>query len=89
MSAHDVPPAGMPRIVPHLVYDDVDAAVEWLTRAFGFVERPQFRHTEADGSTSRTQLDVVDSVITVGHPSAHGDSPHVKVSSTFATPIAR
>ena len=28
-------------VVPVLVYDDVRAAVEWLTRVFGFVERVQ------------------------------------------------
>jgi uncharacterized glyoxalase superfamily protein PhnB len=81
MSEHHVPPAGMPRILPHLVYDDVDTAVAWLTGAFGFAERTQFRHTEDDGRTSRTQLDVVDSVITVGLPSVHGDSPRGGVSS--------
>jgi PhnB protein len=81
MTAHTVPPAGLPRVLPHLVYDDVDAAVAWLTRAFGFSERTEYRHTEADGGTSRTQLDVVDSVVTVGLPSVHGDSPSAGVSS--------
>jgi uncharacterized glyoxalase superfamily protein PhnB len=81
MNDHRIPPAGMPRVLPHLVYDDVDAAVTWLTNAFGFSERTRFRHTEDDGSTSRTQLDVVDSAITVGRPSVHGDSPSAGVSS--------
>lgn len=26
------------RLLPHLVYEDVSAAVDWLSRAFGFVE---------------------------------------------------
>jgi uncharacterized glyoxalase superfamily protein PhnB len=68
------PPMGMPRVLAHLVYERPGAAVEWLERVFGFRERTFARHIEADGSTSRTQLDVVDSVITVGLPSVHGDS---------------
>jgi PhnB protein len=81
MTTHTVPPSGLPRVLPHLVYDDVDAAVTWLADAFGFSERTQYRHSEPDGSTSRTQLDVVDSVITVGRPSVHGASPATGVSS--------
>src|SRR3954452_678104 len=75
------PPAGVPRILPHLIYDDVDAAIEWLSTAFGFCERAQYRHAESDGRVSRTQMDVVDSVITIGLPSVHGESPSIGVSS--------
>ena len=32
-------PAGWPRIVPAVFYDDAAAAIDWLTRAFGFVVR--------------------------------------------------
>jgi uncharacterized glyoxalase superfamily protein PhnB len=74
-------PPGIPRILPHVVYDDVGAAVRFLTEAFGFAERERYRHTEPDGTVSRTQLDVVDSVITVGRPSVHGQSPSGGVSS--------
>jgi uncharacterized glyoxalase superfamily protein PhnB len=75
------PPAGLPRIVAHLIYEDVAAAVAWLTGAFGFEERAFARHTLEDGSIGRTQLQVLDSVITVGAPSVHGDSPRRGVSS--------
>jgi uncharacterized glyoxalase superfamily protein PhnB len=34
-----------PRVVPSLAYDDVPAAIEWLTRAFGFKERVEARLT--------------------------------------------
>jgi uncharacterized glyoxalase superfamily protein PhnB len=30
------PPQDMPRITPHLFYDDVAAALDWLVKAFGF-----------------------------------------------------
>ncbi len=75
------PPAGLPRILPHLIYDDVAAAVDLLTDWFGFRERTWARHTAADGTVERTQMQVVDSVITVGTPSIHGDSPRDGVSS--------
>ena len=74
------PPDGLPRILAHLVYDDVGAAIEWLTRAFGFRERTQFRHVDG-GRVTRTQMDVVDSVITLGEPSVHAGSPQLGVSS--------
>ena len=60
------PPDGLPRVVAHLIYADVDAAVEWLYRVFGFEERVFARHLGEDGRIGRTQLQVEDSVITVG-----------------------
>jgi uncharacterized glyoxalase superfamily protein PhnB len=75
------PPEGFPRIVAHLIYDDAGAAAEWLCRVFGFSERMWARHVHADGSIGRTQLQVRDSVITIGPPSVHGVSPRQGVSS--------
>jgi uncharacterized glyoxalase superfamily protein PhnB len=75
------PPLGMPRVVAHLVYEDVSAAVEWLARVFGFTERVAARHTDGSGVVGRTHLQVADSVITLGLPSVHGDTPRVGVSS--------
>jgi uncharacterized glyoxalase superfamily protein PhnB len=71
----------MPRVLAHLAYEDVGRAVEWLTRCFGFRERTFVRHAQADGRVSRTQMDVVDSVITLGEPSVHAGSPRQGVSS--------
>ena|SRR5690242_3799697 len=76
----DNPPAGWPRIVAHLIYEDLDHAVSWLCQAFGFEERAWARHL-TDGRLSRTQLQVFDSVITLGWPSVHGQSPRQGVSS--------
>ncbi len=75
------PPVGFPRILPHLIYEDVGAAVEMLTAMFGFQERTAARHTSTDGTIARTQLQIADSIITVGTPSIHGDSPRRGVSS--------
>jgi uncharacterized glyoxalase superfamily protein PhnB len=74
-------PAGWPRVVPHLIYDDPGAAVAWLTRAFAFRERTDRRHTSAEGSTERAQMDVFDSIVTLGLPSVHGESPSRGVSA--------
>ena len=74
------PPDGYPRILPHLIYDDVGAAVAWLSATFGFSERAGVRHAHADGTVSRTQMDVADSVITLGEPGVHGVSPRLGVS---------
>src|SRR5665213_2285410 len=35
-------------LLPHLVYDDVDEAITWLTKVFGFVER--YRYGAPDGA---------------------------------------
>src|SRR5262245_11051369 len=75
------PPSEFPRILPHLIYDDVGSAIEFLTRAFGFRERTWVRHTGPDGAIGRTQMAVADSVITLGTPSPHGTSPRQGVSS--------
>lgn len=75
------PPPGFPRVLPHLIYEDVDAAIAWLTEVFGSRERMAAHHEEADGTTSRAQIEVADSLITIGRPSVHGDSPHRGVSN--------
>jgi uncharacterized glyoxalase superfamily protein PhnB len=75
------PPNGWPRIRPHLIYDDPRAAIEWLTRVFGFRERSAARQTSPEGVIGRTQMEVVDSLITLGLPSVHGGSPGRDVST--------
>jgi len=75
------PPDGYPRIRPHLIYEDVGAAIDMLTDLFGFQERTFARHTAPDGTAGRTQMQVIDSIITLGLPSIHGDSPRDGVSS--------
>lgn len=74
-------PPGWPTIVPHLIYDDVDAATAWLCATFGFAERSGAIHLMPDGRRQRTQLDVGDSIITIGRPGIHGASPKDGVST--------
>jgi uncharacterized glyoxalase superfamily protein PhnB len=74
-------PPGVPRILPHLIYDDLGAAADWLSVAFGFGERLSTRHGDPAGTVTRTQIEVLDSLITIGLPSVHGQSPRLGVSS--------
>ena len=75
------PPTGWPRILPHVIYDDVGGAIDWLGRAFGFRERAAARHTGPDGTIGRTQMTVEDSLITLGAPSVHGVAPRQGAST--------
>jgi uncharacterized glyoxalase superfamily protein PhnB len=58
------PPVDMPRITPHLFYDDVAAAIDWLVNAFGFEVR--LRMTDKDGGVVHGDLEVADSLVMVG-----------------------
>lgn len=49
------PDDGFPRVVPELVYQDVAAAMDWLSAAFGF--REILRHTLSDGQVDHADMD--------------------------------
>jgi len=51
------------KIVPILIYEDVSTAIEWLCRAFGFVERLRM---DREGVTSHAQLSVAGEAIMLG-----------------------
>jgi len=67
------PPAGMPRIVPYLFYEDVAAALAWLTKTFGLIEH--LRYTEDDGSVTHAEMRVADGVIMLGDPGEGYENP--------------
>ena len=58
------PPADMPRLTPHLFYDDVAAALDWLVKAFGFEVR--LRMTDKNGGVVHGELELADSLIMLG-----------------------
>ena len=60
------PPENMPRITPYLYYEDVAAALEWLSKAFGFRER--MRMPGPDGNITHAEMELADGVIMLGHP---------------------
>lgn len=45
---------GLPTMVPQLAYENATAAIEFLTRAFGFTER--FRLTDDEGRIGHAEL---------------------------------
>ncbi len=58
------PPRDMPRITPHLFYDDVAAAIDWLVKAFGFEIR--LRMTDKAGAVVHGEVDLKDSLVMLG-----------------------
>jgi len=60
------PPAIIPRIVPYLYYRDVAAALEWLSRAFGFLER--MRMPGPEGALVHAEMEIGDGLLMLGCP---------------------
>ena len=55
-----------------LAYENPDAGVEFLERAFGFTERRGARIANEDGSIALTEVEVIDSHIMVSAAGSHG-----------------
>ena len=53
-------------ISPYLYYEDVESALEWLARVFGFRER--LRVPGAAGRITHAEMEFTDSVIMMGQP---------------------
>jgi uncharacterized glyoxalase superfamily protein PhnB len=60
------PPAGMARITPYLLYEDVDGAVDFLTGAFGFSQR--VRVPGPEGQTMHAEITRDGGVVMMGYP---------------------
>jgi PhnB protein len=61
------------RITPYLYYEDVDAALDWLARAFGFSELDRMRG--ANGKTMHAAMKCGDAVFMMGHPGPDYKNP--------------
>lgn len=57
-----------PEAIPMLSYEDVAAAVEWLTDAFGFQEVGGERYTDDDGRVTHAELELDGAVLYLGWP---------------------
>jgi uncharacterized glyoxalase superfamily protein PhnB len=62
------------RAVPMVSYEDVGAAAEWLSRAFGFSERGQ-RYVEEDGTVTHAELELDGALVMLGWPGPDYQSP--------------
>ncbi|MDA1265410.1 MAG: VOC family protein [Planctomycetota bacterium] len=60
------PPAGYPRISPYLNYEDTGVMVEWLTGAFGLVERHSLQGP--DGKVVHAEMAFEDGLVMLGSP---------------------
>jgi uncharacterized glyoxalase superfamily protein PhnB len=63
------------RIVPMVAYEDAAAAIDWLTRAFGFSEREGARHTSEDGTITHAELERDGAIVMLATPSPAYESP--------------
>lgn len=69
-------PSGWPRVSVALYYEDAQAAIDWLCRAFGFEVRLKIE--DDSGVVQHSELTFGDGVIMVGQVGAHGKPEHRK-----------
>jgi uncharacterized glyoxalase superfamily protein PhnB len=62
------------RAVPMISYEDVAAAVDWLSRAFGFRERGE-RFTGDHGLVTHAELELDGATVMLGWPGVDYQSP--------------
>jgi PhnB protein len=67
------PPEGYTHVMPYLLYEDSDAALEFLTSAFGFTEK--FRMTDDAGRINHAEVQIGDGVVMFGSPGADYKNP--------------
>jgi uncharacterized glyoxalase superfamily protein PhnB len=58
-----------PTLCPYVYYEDCEAALEWLSRAFGFTER--MRATDDAGAIRHCEMSFGDAVVMMGSPPDH------------------
>jgi uncharacterized glyoxalase superfamily protein PhnB len=71
------------RIVPFIGYEDAPAAIEWLGRAFGFVENSSERYEE-DGVIAHAELDLEGATIYLSTPTGYASPRSVRSESDLA-----
>jgi PhnB protein len=74
------PPEGTPRITPYLLYEDVDATLDWLVRAFGFKER--LRLAGSDGKANHAEATLGDGLVMMGCPGPDYRNPKRRGGAT-------
>lgn len=72
----------MQTVTPYLLYEDVGAALDFLTRAFGFEET--LRYTGGDGYVSHAEMKVgADGAIMLGDPGGEYANPTARHSFAY------
>lgn len=67
------PPEGYTSVIPYLLYEDSDAALEFLVDTFGFSEL--LRMTNSEGRTSHAEVKMGDGVVMFGTPGGDYKNP--------------
>jgi uncharacterized glyoxalase superfamily protein PhnB len=62
------------RIIPMIAYEDTAAAIDWLTKAFGFTERGQ-RYVNEDGTIGHAELELGGEIVMLATPDREYQSP--------------
>ena len=75
------PAEGYPRIVPGLRYDDVAAAIAWLSEAFGL--REELRWSDGSGTTRLAEMRFGDAAVFLGS-NPEGETLNVYVDDVDA-----
>ncbi len=70
-------------VVPILVYEDVEKAIDWLCATFGFKER--LRAAGPGGSVAHAQLAIGDGAVMLGRPGGEFRSPRPGGVSQYVT----
>jgi len=73
MAEIENPPVGFPRITPYLLYEDLDATLDWLIGAFGFTERVRMKGP--DGKANHAEVGLAGGVVMMGHPGPDYKNP--------------
>jgi len=60
-------------VFPYLLYEDVSAMLDWLSRAFGFEEKLRF--ADEDGTISHAEMSIGGGSIMMGAPGGDYRSP--------------
>lgn len=63
----------MPTVVPMIAYEDAAAALDWLAKAFGFVETT--RMAMEDGSIGHAEMTIGEGLIMLAEPTKDYESP--------------
>ena len=71
------------RIVPFLGYEDAAAAIEWLERAFGFLENEDAR-SEEDGTITHAELELEGATIYLSTPKGYASPRTLRSESEAA-----
>ena len=71
------------RIVPFIGYEDAGAAIDWLERAFGFVENIDERYEEA-GVVTHAELDLEGATVFVSTPDGYVSPRRLRETSELA-----